>query len=265
MSWLEALNRLNLPNDTYNYEANLVPTYVDGVNVDMDTLLKRLRCEYPWAQVSQINYNYLLQRYKLNIDRVEKHMYNDRNDSMVYMGVCECFHLNKMVLNYINQNINNNNASPTQEQQPYILRLLDRFYNECCNTLKVPSDDKSIVIINISRNVTNNLVQFLTVVAYMSLLNRKHLYPLMDIIIIDDYDQEDTEYDENNNVISSSSSSTTSTAADGYSIETLRKFKDRILASCCNKTDYRLYNKCNVETLLEIIANAHRLNDFYNI
>jgi hypothetical protein len=270
MSWLENLNNINLTSSslatpmmtaatttTWNYYET-VPLYIDGVNIDIELLLKRLQCNYNWINISQITYNYLMQRYKNNVDKVEKYIFNERNDNIIYMGVCECFQVNRLVRKYAatknNTTINTN----------YIMK----FYNDCCDTLKIPSNDKSIIFINVDINYCCDLEALLRTIAYMSLLSKKHLYPLMDIIII----EKCTEEDENNNISNNNDcgdricANRNCNEINKNNIRNiLLKFKDYILKDCCSKIDYRLYTNYNIETLFDIIAKAYRSDDFYTL
>lgn len=258
MSWLENLNNLNLTSSltsmttatttTNGCYYETAPLYIDGVNIDIESLLKRLQNNYKWISISQINYNYLMQRYKNNVDKVEKYMFNERNDNMIYMGACECFQLNRLVKKYSSSTTMNNNNTIINAN--YIMQ----FYNDCCNTLRIPSNDKSIIIINTDiDDYYCDLDVLLRTIAYMSLLSKKHLYPLMDIIILEKSSCKENISDgcktRNNNCL----------------LSMLLKFKDYILTDCCTKIDYRLHHTYNIEMLLEIISKAYRSDDFYTL
>lgn len=268
MSWLENLNNINLASSSLassmmtatttmgNYYET-APLYVDGVNIDVELLLKRLQCNYSWINISQITYNYLMQRYKNNIDKVEKYIFNERNDNILYMGVCECFQVNRLVRKYMTNTKNNATVNTN-----YIMK----FYNDCCDTLKIPSNDKSIIIINVDINYYCDLETLLRTIAYMSLLSKKHLYPLMDIIIIENCIEDENNNSNNNNTNDRICANNNRNEINKNNIRNiLLKFKDYILKDCCSKIDYRLYANYNIETLFDIIAKAYRSDDFYTL
>lgn len=179
MSWVERLRNLNLPKDTNNHVVE--PVFIDGSKFTKTPLLQELARENPWVTISNVTFQTLYDRYNCDIDKVTSHLFNERDDAIIYENSNQNLILLQTVQHYL-RTIN--------DLQP---KNLYDIYAKCCNLLQTSSTAKSILILDLRSEYFNRYSKytkelFLQTCAQMAFLNKRCLFPFMDIIVIKDRD-----------------------------------------------------------------------------
>lgn len=183
-SWLERLNRLTLPtttNETYQYDA----VFVDGSKFIKKSLLQEIATEYSWVAVSKTTFDTLYTMYNQNITKVLSHLINDRTNLMIYENSNESLRLIQIVQDYL------------AKSSTITLNTLMSIYKKCCNALQNSSMRKSILILDCRRNYFSSYDQhyenelYLHTFAHLAMLNKRYLFPFMEVVIIKSGHSED--------------------------------------------------------------------------
>lgn len=175
MSWIERLNKLNLPSEKCNA---VDAVYFGGSKyINKGRILSDIAAEYGWASVSKVNFQTLSKQYCNNVDKVINHLLNNRTNNMIYEHTNECIQLHSVIERYHSQYRHANEA------------VLQQLYDECCNMLQESSTAKMVIVINMCKSYfEQHLIDidrlYMQSVAYLALLNKKNLYPFLEIILV---------------------------------------------------------------------------------
>lgn len=175
-SWLERLNKLNLPTTNETYQLDTV--YVDGSKFIKTIILEEISREYSWAAVSKITFSTLHKLYKQNVTKVLSHLINDRSNLMIYETSNESLHLIQIVQYYLAKSTTIN------------LEILTSVYRKSCHALQDGSMRKSVLILDCRREYFSSYGSkheselYLHTFAHLALLNKRYLFPFMEVIVI---------------------------------------------------------------------------------
>lgn len=179
-SWTERLNKLNLPSEKCNA---VDAVYFGGSKyINKGRILSDIAAEYGWASVSKVSFQTLSKQYHNNVDKVINHLLNNRANKMIYKHTNECIQLHSVIERYYFQYKHANKA------------VLQQLYDECCNMLQESSSAKMVIVINVCKSyfeqhLTDIDRLYMQSVAYLALLNKKNLYPFLEVILVmDDID-----------------------------------------------------------------------------
>lgn len=203
--WLHKLHQLQQMTSLHsNYTASTsidlnsatvkAPVFLGGSKFYSTRILDEIRQRYMWADISNITYDILMQRYR-NHNAVMQYMQTNRSDKRIYALSDKDLTIRYAVKEYINcHGIDCANAD-----------TLNEMFAISCKSLLEPSTSKIIIILdcrlcyfvqNCKNDDTLLLEMIFITCGLLALFSLRHMHPFIEFIILCDEYKHDVDFKE---------------------------------------------------------------------
>lgn len=286
-TWLERLNQLKFneqlkcdsssdPQKTIQQNENIEliePLYIDAPRWILKQLVinKHLKANYDTISISNINFNNVMKLFNNNTTRTIEYLSNERSDNLIY-------ELSNYTLD-LYQSILCDSFLKNHQTIKLTANHFQEFYKYCINNLHGSAEYRTLLICDCRHNILNEVLansieSIYEIFMFLALLNRRDLYPLMEIIVICDENIiksnnistqtnsslsnfKYTEYSNLNLYASQSVKKETKMPIDDTERYTIVKNIYNILHDIVRKNDI-IINYCDFDYILEYIKQMHR-------